>query len=136
MTIRLKGLAIPILAAGLLTAVMAQEGAKAQPTDPLAQPQTVPPQSTPPTFPEPAPDAQTPRSSDSTSTAPAEGRIFAGSIERQKSGFVLKSGNESYKLDDQNGAKHYKGKNVKVTGSLDKATHTIHVERIEASSSM
>ena len=37
----------------------------------------------------------------------------------------------TYKLDDQEKAKQYVGKNVKVTGTLDAATNTIHVAAIE-----
>jgi hypothetical protein len=49
---------------------------------------------------------------------------------------VLKAGNNFFKLDNQSKAKEYKGKNVQVTGSLDKSTNTIHVENIAASASM
>ena len=35
-------------------------------------------------------------------------------------------------LDDQKAAKKYDGKAVIVTGSLDTATTTIHVQKIEA----
>jgi hypothetical protein len=122
MTIRFKLLAILCLFAGLLPAAFPQDGV----------------QTTPPTFPEPAPkqtpDAQAPATSDPAT--PDGVRMFTGSVEHQKSGFVLQAGNTAYKLDDQSLAKQYKGKNVKVTGSLDKSTNTIHVDKIEASSSM
>ncbi|MGI8958293.1 MAG: DUF5818 domain-containing protein [Bryobacteraceae bacterium] len=36
-----------------------------------------------------------------------------------------------YQLDDQNKPKEFAGQNVKVNGSLDKATKTIHVESIK-----
>jgi hypothetical protein len=140
MTTRFKLLVIPCLAVGLLPAAFAQGSAQSQPTDPTAQSPTTPAQTTPPTFPEPAP-SQTPdvrarQASDSASSIPDGVRIFTGSIARQKSAYVLKAGNTAYKLDDQSQAKEYKGKNVKVTGSLDKSTNTIHVEKIEASTAL
>jgi hypothetical protein len=140
MTNHSKFLPIAFLGAFLLPAAYAQGGAQSQPADPTAQSPTTPAQTTPPTFPEPAPtarpDEKASPSSDAASTIPDGTRIFTGSIAKQKSGFVLKAGNNSYKLDDQSKAKEYKGKNVQVTGSLDKSTNTIHVEKIDASSSM
>jgi hypothetical protein len=137
---RLKMLAIVCLGAGLLPAAYAQGGAQSQPTDdPTAQSPTTPAQTTPPTFPEPAP-TETPDTKaqppDAASTTSAGVRVFAGSIAKQHNSFVLKAGNTAYKLDDQSKAKEYKGKNVQVTGSLNKRTNTIHVEKIEASASM
>jgi hypothetical protein len=140
MTTRLSLLAIPCLAAVLLPAALAQGGAQPQPTDPTAQSPATPAQTTPPTFPEPGPtqtpDAQAPQSSSSAANTSDAGRMFAGSIVRQKSAYVLKSGNTAYKLDNQTQAKEYKGKNVKVTGSLDTSTNTIHVEKIEPATAM
>ena len=40
----------------------------------------------------------------------------------------------TYKLDDQQKPADFAGKKVKVTGSYDKATKTIHVTNIEAAS--
>ena len=140
MTNHFKLLAVACLGAFLLPAAYAQGGAQSQPADPTAQSPTTPAQTTPPTFPEPAPtaspDAKASPSSDVASTTPDGTKMFTGSIAKQKSGFALKAGNNSYKLDDQSKAKEYKGKNVQVTGSLDKSTNTIHVEKIEASASM
>jgi len=42
--------------------------------------------------------------------------------------------NTIYKLDDQDRAKSLAGENVKVQGTLDHATKTIHVDTIEAAS--
>lgn len=38
------------------------------------------------------------------------------------------------KLDDQNKARDFAGENVRVIGTYDRATKTIHVEKIEAAS--
>jgi hypothetical protein len=111
MSATVKLLAIPFLAGAMLPA-LAQGGAATQPADPTKQAPT-------------------------TSAAGADAaRMFTGSIALQKSAYVLKTGNTAYKLDDQVQAKQFKGKTVNVTGSLDKGTNTIHVEKIEASASM
>lgn len=39
-----------------------------------------------------------------------------------------------YELDDQDKAKDFAGQKVKVTGTYNKATKTLHVEKIEAAS--
>jgi uncharacterized protein DUF5818 len=50
--------------------------------------------------------------------------------------FVLYNGatKTTYQLDDQDKPQEFAGQKVKVTGSYDKATKTIHVESIEAAS--
>ncbi len=40
----------------------------------------------------------------------------------------------TYQLDDQEKPKEFAGQKVKVTGTFDKATKTIHVEKIEVAS--
>jgi len=40
-------------------------------------------------------------------------------------------GEATYQLDDQKKAQGFEGKNVKVTGTVDEATKTIHVAGIE-----
>ena len=50
--------------------------------------------------------------------------------------FVLfdSSNKTAYQLDDQTKAKEFAGQKVKVTGSADAASKTIHVQNIEAAS--
>jgi hypothetical protein len=45
--------------------------------------------------------------------------------------WVLRSGNDVYRLQNQVGVDEYAGLRVKVSGSLDAATNTIDNERIE-----
>jgi hypothetical protein len=45
--------------------------------------------------------------------------------------FVLSSKNDVFRLDDQDKAKEFAGMKVKITGSLDPKTKTIHVESME-----
>lgn len=57
---------------------------------------------------------------------------FSGTIVKEKGKLVLKDSttNMNYQLDDQEKAKQFEGKQVKVTGKLD--GKVIHVENIEA----
>ena len=62
-----------------------------------------------------------------------EAKAFNGTIVQEKGKLVLKdaSANISYQLDNQEKAKQFEGKQVKVTGRLDLETNLIHVENIE-----
>jgi hypothetical protein len=62
-----------------------------------------------------------------------DAKPFNGTIVKEKGKFVLKdkAANVSYQLDDQEKAKQFEGKQVKVTGKLDMNTNLIHVENIE-----
>ncbi|HEX9110618.1 MAG TPA: DUF5818 domain-containing protein [Terriglobales bacterium] len=63
-------------------------------------------------------------------------QIFVGKIAKSKGDLVLRDdAGTSYKLDNADQAKEFVGKSVKVTGTLDAATNTIHVTNIEAPSS-
>ncbi len=44
--------------------------------------------------------------------------------------YVLYNGSKTYNLDDQTRPEAFAGQKVKITGSLDTATDTIHVEQI------
>jgi hypothetical protein len=46
--------------------------------------------------------------------------------------FVLSSKKYVYRLDDQGSVEKFAGKRVKITGTLDGKTKTIHVSKIEA----
>jgi lipopolysaccharide export system protein LptA len=84
--------------------------------------------------------SQSPGQSPSTRSQPEEQsqqvQTFSGKIMKSKGSVVLKDdgSNVTYKLDSEAEAKQYLGKNVKVTGTLDPATNTIHVSRITAAS--
>ena len=59
-------------------------------------------------------------------------RSFSGTILKDGERFVLKTtDNVNFQLDDQERAKKYEGTEVKVTGSVDSATRTIHIQNIE-----
>jgi lipopolysaccharide export system protein LptA len=55
---------------------------------------------------------------------------FTGTISKSEDKFVLVGEDSTYNLDDQDKAKAFEGKKVKVTGKLDKDSNTIHVSDI------
>ena len=60
-------------------------------------------------------------------------KIFSGTIVKNGDHFVLSDAANklSYLLDDAEKASQYEGKKVKVTGTVDVASNTIHVESIQ-----
>lgn len=140
-------LASMILLLGLLPAAWAQsQSQQPNPPDPTAQAPASQAPTTPPTFPEGTkqspeqPSAiQHPESSGSTtssSSATQGSRNFVGQIILSGNSYKLRSGDEEYKLDDQSKAKQYAGKDVKVTGDLDRQNKMIHVDKIEVAPSI
>lgn len=64
-----------------------------------------------------------------------ENQTFAGTISKSGDKFVLVGeGNVTYNLDDQDKAKAFENKKVKVTGTLDKDSNTIKVADIQEAS--
>jgi hypothetical protein len=68
-----------------------------------------------------------------------QSKTFEGKILKMQDGkFALVTGQTpqgqmaGHFLDDQDGASKYEGKQVKVTGTLEEASNTIHVTKIEA----
>jgi hypothetical protein len=107
--------------------LFAQGSQPSQPVDPTAQAPATPAPATPPTF---------PRSEAKPQPDRADVRVYMGTIVKDGDTYVLRAGNEKYLLDRQKKAKNYKGKDVNITGTLDKAKNLIHVEKIKPSSSM
>lgn len=58
---------------------------------------------------------------------------FQGTIEKAQSKYVLedKASGATYQLDNQDKAKQFVDKDVKVTGTLDPSTNTIEVSEIQ-----
>jgi len=71
---------------------------------------------------------------DATS-AQQSARTFEGKIEKSGGKLVLRdsSTQTAYQLDDQDKAKQYQGKNVKVMATIDPNTNTLHVVDISPS---
>lgn len=62
----------------------------------------------------------------------AESQTFTGQIANQDGKYMLRGDDgKTYQLDDQDRAKSFDGKKVKVTGTLDEESTTIHVGDIE-----
>ena len=126
------------LIAGLLTLGYGQAPQQAQPPDPTGQAPASPAPSTPPTCPPnakqqpevPSPDTGT---SPATTSDSNEADTFSGTIVSLKNSYLLRNGDHDYKLDDQKQAAKHQDQKVKITGSLDRKTNTIHVEKIEDS---
>lgn len=122
----------------LVVAVAAQT-TPSQPVDPTAHaPSTKAP---PPTSQEPEtkpPEEQPGAVSPNSSSAPGQARVFIGAIVNHRHVYVLKSANTEYRLDDQQEAKKYAGRDVKVTGMLEGKgkSQTILVHKIEVSPSI
>ena len=114
-----------ILAAGLTCIPALAQSASTPSQDPSQQSApTQPVQS--------QPSQASPTSSDSTS----QGQAFTGTIVKGSDGFMLQddTNKTSYKLDDAKMAKKFNGKNVRVMGTLDSTSNTIHVTNVQAAS--
>jgi len=84
---------------------------------------------------QPARDSQQPSATQQPNDMQTQdAKPFNGTIVKEKGKFVLKDTTTkmSYQLDDQDKAKQFEGKQVKVTGKLDLDSNLIHVENIEA----
>jgi hypothetical protein len=68
--------------------------------------------------------------SSSSSMQNSQGTAFTGTVVKAGGKYVLKTSDMSYQLDDQDKAKQFVGQQVKVNGSLDSNTGTIHVSDI------
>jgi hypothetical protein len=111
--------ALSLLAAFTLAAAMSP-AAFAQ------QDQSAPPSSNEPqTQASPAPD---------TSASTQTQNSFSGTVVKAGKHYVLKTDTKTYQLDDQTKAKEFQGKQVTVSGTLDKSTGTIRVSDIQPTS--
>ncbi|HSS98702.1 MAG TPA: DUF5818 domain-containing protein [Terriglobales bacterium] len=122
---KLNYLGTAILAAGLTCVPALAQTAPTPSQDPSQQPSpTQPAQS--------KPNQASPTSSDSMT----QGQAFTGTIVKGSDGYMLQddTNKTSYKLDNAKIAKKFNGKNVKVTGTLDSTSNTIHVSDVQAAS--
>ena len=86
----------------------------------------------------PSPAGSTPQQEQTdASSAQQSARSFQGKIAKAGHEFVLQesSTQTAYKLDDQDKAKQFEGKNVKVMATVDPSTSTLHVVDITLSES-
>ncbi len=82
-----------------------------------------------------SPDTQTPNETPSPQQDQQKSQTFVGKIVKARNGqFALLTDEQNGKglyLDDQDKAKGFEGKSVKVTGVLDVATNMVHVTDIQ-----
>jgi Protein of unknown function (DUF5818) len=128
MKARMGVLSTLALLAVLLPNLLAQGNQPSRQEDPTAQAPATRAPATPPTFP-------TSEAKKKQSDRP-DVRVYMGTIVQNGDSYVLKAGNEQYLLESQKNVQKYKGKDVKITGTLDKAKNLIHVEKINVSPSM
>lgn len=83
-----------------------------------------------------APSSSSSSSMSSSSGMSGDAQTFTGRISKAGGKYVLKdtATSTSYTLDDQDRAKQFEGKTVKVTGKLDASSNTIKVANIEPGS--
>ena len=88
--------------------------------------------------PSPTPQDQAPQNQGKQNEQPepetqqTNAQSVSGTVVKVGGKYVLEtSDNLAYQLDDQEKAKQYEGKHVRVMGSLDRATGIIHVRSIE-----
>ncbi|MGA3210595.1 MAG: DUF5818 domain-containing protein [Terriglobales bacterium] len=74
-----------------------------------------------------------PKPKPESAMAPGQMQVFTGTVVREKGEWSLMENatNTTYRLDDQTKAKSFEGKTVKVTGTLEPSSRTIHVSAIE-----
>ena len=101
--------------------------------DPTAQPSASPSQQTPS---QTNPSTSTSPDPSSSATPSDSQHSFVGSIVKASGKYVLHTTGADYQLDNQDTAKKFEGKDVKVTGQLDAPSNTIRVQSIDPASSM
>jgi cytoskeletal protein RodZ len=75
-----------------------------------------------------------PSQDSSSSMQTSQTTAFTGTVVKAGGKYVLKTSDMNYQLDDQQKAKQFVGQQVKVSGSLDTNTSTIHVSDISPAS--
>jgi len=135
--------AILALVATMLPAAFAQTSDQTSPSSsapaassPAASPSDSPAQTSPaqtsPAQTSPSTSDQSSSAQGSASAASQDGESFTGTVVKSGDKYVLKTDTGTYQIDDQDKAKQFEGKQVKVSGNLDKATSTLHVTDIQA----
>ena len=102
----------------------------------LQKPQPIPQPLLPPERPvqhsDPQPGQQPPPAVNPPAQQPPAAQTFTGTIVADGVRYVLKvSSNSVYQLDDQERAKRYEGKQVKIVGTLDATGNSLHITSIE-----
>jgi hypothetical protein len=98
----------------------------------LQKPQPVPQPLPAPDRPGQQPAQQPAQSANPPAQQQPAAQTFTGTIVKDGGRYVLKvSSNSAYQLDDQDRAKQYEGKEVKIAGTLDANGNSLHITSIE-----
>jgi hypothetical protein len=100
---------------------------------PAPVPQPLPPPDRPIQQPDQRPDQQPAQgASPQAPPQPPAAQTFTGTIVKDGSSYILKVlSNNVYQLDDQEKAKRYEGKQVRIEGTLDAKGNSLHITSIE-----
>ena len=84
----------------------------------------------------PSDNSSMPQSSQTSTNSQQSARSFEGKIQKSGDKLVLQdsASQTSYQLDDQDKAKQFEGKTVKVMGTVDSASNTLHIIDISPAS--
>lgn len=97
----------------------------------LQKPRAIP-QPLPPPQPDPPAQSQPQPTAGAQDQQQPSSQAFTGTIVKDGSKYFLKvSDSTSYQIDDQEKAKLFEGKQVKIAGSVDAKTNILHVISIE-----
>ena len=129
---RLLGLAALVL--GLASIPLYAQTQPESPQSPTTSPSQTSPSQTSPSQTSPA-ETSPSASQAQSQTAAQQPQTFTGTLTQTASGVSLKDSttNTSYKVDNEDQVKQYVGKDVRITGTLDPSTNTIHVTGIDMS---
>jgi hypothetical protein len=97
---------------------------------PQPAPQPLPPRDTP--LPQPDPQEQQGKQPANPQNQQTPTQSFTGKIVKDGGRYVLKvASNTTYQLDEQSDIRQYENQDVKIIGTLDTASNTIRVVKIE-----
>jgi hypothetical protein len=123
----LQGQPNPVLPSGILGPQLI---AWSQLQKPQPMPQPLPPPDRP--MQQQQPDQAAQSANPPAQQQPPAAQTFTGTIAKDGTRYVLKiSSNTAYQLDDQEKAKQYEGKQVKIGGTLDANGSSLHIISIE-----
>ena len=83
---------------------------------------------------QPSPNAQTQTAPAPDSSADTQTQNLSGTIVKTMNHYVLKTDQMTYQLDDETKAKQFEGRQVIVSGTVDKTTGMIRVTDIQPAS--
>ena len=95
----------------------------------LQKPRPVPQPLPPPDKGVPQSDPQSPQPA--PSQAQQQTQTFTGKVVKNGEKYVLRAGESSYQLDDQNSAKQFEDKDVRIVGTIEAGSNIIHIVKIE-----